>query len=182
MRGIIKNKISNFIKEKIRITHLIYYMALGLSINILYISLDGIPLILGRYEFEEVELKNAYVTVVGRTYARSLWIDKANNGYKASCAGLFDTICTIRDNRQLFASKLLLLRLSKEKDISIVLYVEGEDFSNKRQFVIDNRDRRDDLLDWYRSRQNLLSIAVFPLFFVPLVLLILKVSVNRKYG
>ena len=82
----------------------------------------------------------------------------------------------------MFASKLLLLRLSKDKDISIVLYVEGENFSNKRQFVIDNRDKRDDLLDWYRSRQNLLSIAVFPLFFVPLVLLILKVSVNRKYG
>ena len=73
-------------------------MALGLSINIFYISLDGIPLILGRYEFEEVELKNAYVTVVGRTYARSLWIDKANKGYKASCAGLFDTVILPKNN------------------------------------------------------------------------------------
>ena len=116
--------------------------------------------------------------MVRRTYARSLLIDNQNTKYEASCTGLFDTLCTIRDNRDLFTSKLQLLRLNKEKNISVVLYIEGVDFSTKRKFIIDNRDKRESLVESYRKRQRFLSFSVFSFVLFPFLLVILKVIVK----
>ena len=153
-------------------------MVVGLSASIVYISSEGMKAVFGMYDFEEIQLKDSYVRVVGRTYARSLLIDKQNKKYEASCTGLFDTLCTIRDNRDLFTSKLQLLRLNKEKNISVVLYIEGVDFSTKRKFIIDNRDKRESLVESYRKRQRFLSFSVFSFVLFPFLLVILKVIVK----
>ena len=167
-----------FIREKLRLKELFLCMVVGLSASIVYISSEGIKAVFGMYDFEEIQLKDSYVRVVGRTYARSLLIDKQNKKYEASCTGLFDTLCTIRDNRDLFTSKLQLLRLNKEKNISVVLYIEGVDFSTKRKFIIDNRDKRESLVESYRKRQRFLSFSVFSFVLFPFLLVILKVIVK----
>ncbi|WP_312266398.1 hypothetical protein [Neisseria sp.] len=170
----IKDKFFNFIKQEATRKKLILYWVVGVSINILYISLYGIKAVFGMYDFEEIQLKDSYVRVVGRTYDRSLLIDKQNQKYEASCTGLLDTLCTIRDNRDLFASKLQLLRLNKEKNISIVLYVEGVDFSSNRKFIIDNREKRENLVESYRGKQRLFSLVVFSFVLLPFLLVILN--------
>ncbi|WP_312266395.1 hypothetical protein [Neisseria sp.] len=167
-----------FIREKLRLKELFLCMVVGLSASIVYISSEGMKAVFGMYDFEEIQLKDSYVRVVGRTYARSLLIDKQNKKYEASCTGLFDTLCTIRDNRDLFTSKLQLLRLNKEKNISVVLYIEGVDFSTKRKFIIDNRDKRESLVESYRKRQRFLSFSVFSFVLFPFLLVILKVIVK----
>lgn len=134
----------------------------------------------GIYEVQEIELPKAYFRVVGRTYARSLLIDRQNQRYEGSCVGLSDTLCTIRDNRDFFANKLQFLRLNKEKEIGVVLYVEGLDLINKRQFVIDNRAKKEELIQRYRQRQLKLSIMVFSFLICPLVLGLLKFLAHRK--
>ena len=163
-----------FIREKLRLKELFLCMVVGLSASIVYISLYGIKAVFGMYDFEEIQLKDSYVRVVGRTYDRSLLIDKQNQKYEASCTGLLDTLCTIRDNRDLFASKLQLLRLNKEKNISIVLYVEGVDFSSNRKFIIDNREKRENLVESYRGKQRLFSLVVFSFVLLPFLLVILN--------
>ena len=167
-----------FIREKLRLKELFLCMVVGLSASIVYISSEGMKAVFGMYDFEEIQLKDSYVRVVGRTYARSLLIDKQNKKYEASCTGLFDTLCTIRDNRDLFTSKLQLLRLNKEKNIRVVLYIEGVDFSTKRKFIIDNRDKRESLVESYRKRQRFLSFSVFSFVLFPFLLVILKVIVK----
>ena len=167
-----------FIREKLRLKELFLCMVVGLSASIVYISSEGMKAVFGMYDFEEIQLKDSYVRVVGRTYARSLLIDKQNKKYEASCTGLFDTLCTIRDNRDLFTSKLQLLRLNKEKNISVVLYIEGVDFSTKRKFIIDNRDKRESLVESYRKRQRFLSFSVFSFVLFPFLLVILEVIVK----
>ena len=163
-----------FIREKLRLKELFLCMVVGLSASIVYISSEGMKAVFGMYDFEEIQLKDSYVRVVGRTYDRSLLIDKQNQKYEASCTGLLDTLCTIRDNRDLFASKLQLLRLNKEKNISIVLYVEGVDFSSNRKFIIDNREKRENLVESYRGKQRLFSLVVFSFVLLPFLLVILN--------
>ena len=173
-------KFYRYIQQKVTILELLLFLVVGLSINALYFSLYGIKPAFGIYEIQEIELPKSYFRVVGRTYARSLLIDRQNQRYEGSCVGLSDTLCTIRDNRDFFANKLQFLRLNKEKEIGVVLYVEGLDLINKRQFVIDNRAKKEELIQRYRQRQLKLSIMVFSFLICPLVLGLLKFLAHRK--
>ena len=173
-------KFYRYIQQKVTTLELLLFLVVGLSINTLYFSLYGIKPAFGIYEVQELELPKSYFRVVGRTYARSLLIDRQNQRYEGSCVGLSDTLCTIRDNRDFFANKLQFLRLNKEKEIGVVLYVEALDLSTKRQFVIDNRAKKEELIQRYRQRQLKLSIIVFSFLICPLVLGLLKFLAHRK--
>ncbi len=173
-------KLYRYIQQKVTILELLLFLVVGLSASAVYLSSDGIKPAFGIYEVQEIELHKSYFRVVGRTYARSLLIDRQNQRYKGSCVGLSDTICTIRDNRDFFANKLQFLRLNKEKEIGVVLYVEGLDLITKREFVIDNRANREELIQRYRQRQLKLSIMVFSFLICPLVLGLLKFLAHRK--
>ena len=167
-------KLYRYIQQKVTILELLLFLVVGLSASAVYLSSDGIKPAFGIYEVQEIELHKSYFRVVGRTYARQ------NQRYEGSCVGLSDTICTIRDNRDFFANKLQFLRLNKEKEIGVVLYVEGLDLINKRQFVIDNRAKKEELIQRYRQRQLKLSIIVFSFLICPLVLGLLKFLAHRK--
>ena len=55
-----------FIREKLRLKELFLCMVVGLSASIVYISSEGMKAVFGMYDFEEIQLKDSYVRVVGR--------------------------------------------------------------------------------------------------------------------
>ena len=84
-------KLYRYIQQKVTILELLLFLVVGLSASAVYLSSDGIKPAFGIYEVQEIELHKSYFRVVGRTYARSLLIDRQNQRYEGSCVGLSDT-------------------------------------------------------------------------------------------